>query len=119
MFASAEQYYATLFHEMMHATGHATRLRRRGITGKNKFGDEKYSKEELIAEIGAGMLCNYAHIDHKTIDNSASYLASWLEVLANDKQLIFNAYRQAEKAVKYILADRYVHTMAANASVSS
>ena len=105
MFETTEQYYATLFHEMMHATGHRTRLRRRGITGKNKFGDEKYSKEELIAEIGAGILCNYAHIDHMTIENTASYLASWLRVLENDRQLIFNAYRQAEKAVKYILAN--------------
>ncbi len=62
IFHSSEEYYHTLFHEMTHGTGHATRLDREGITNLIKFGSERYSKEELIAELGAAFLSNEANI---------------------------------------------------------
>jgi antirestriction protein ArdC len=101
-FGSAEQYYATLFHELVHSTGHERRLNRPGITEKAMFGSEKYSKEELVAEIGAAFLCGSAGIENKTIENSAAYIANWLEALKNDRRLVVLAAANAQKAVDYI-----------------
>lgn len=102
-FPKAEEYYCTLFHEMIHSTGHKSRLARSGVTTQNvAFGDEVYSKEELVAEMGAAMLCGVAGIDNHTIENSASYIQSWLRVLKEDKRMIISASQQAQKAVDYI-----------------
>ncbi len=73
-FNSAEEYYSTLFHELTHSTGHPKRVGRDGIEKLNTFGSESYSKEELIAEMGAAMLCGVAGIERKTLSNSAAYL---------------------------------------------
>lgn len=103
-FPVKEEYYSTLFHEMVHSTGHKERLNRQGVA-KNKitFGDQDYSKEELIAEMGATMLCGMAGIDQTTIDNSASYIKSWLSKLKKDNKLIIQASGQAQKAADLIL----------------
>lgn len=101
-FQSAEAYYGTLFHELVHSTGHAKRLAREGIVASNGFGSEVYSKEELIAELGASFLCSEGDIIGKTIDASASYIAGWLKALKNDKKLIVVAAAQAQRAVDYI-----------------
>lgn len=102
-FPNVNEYYCTLFHEMIHSTGHKSRLDRPGIAGHNvAFGDEVYSKEELVAEIGAAMLCNIAGIDNHTIQNSASYIQSWLRALKDDKKLIVQAAANAQKAADYI-----------------
>lgn len=98
-----EEYYCTLFHEMVHSTGHRNRLNRPGIEEVAAFGSEVYSKEELVAEMGAAMLCGVAGIDNSTIDNSASYIAGWLEALKNDKRMVAQAAAQAQKAADYIL----------------
>lgn len=103
-FPKVEEYYCTLFHEMVHSTGHKSRLARPGVTTQNvAFGDEIYSKEELVAEVGAAMLCSVAGIDNSTIDNSASYIQSWLRALKEDNRLIVTAAAQAQKAADYIL----------------
>lgn len=102
-FVSSEDYYATFFHEMMHSTGSKERLNRNGVTGKIAFGSENYSKEELIAEIGASMLSAEAQIDTAVIDNNASYIDNWLQALRNDKTLIVKAAQKAQKAADYIL----------------
>lgn len=100
-FESSEEYYAALFHEMVHSTMKETRLNRE--RGKN-FGDDPYAKEELIAEIGAAILCNYVGIDPtKFMDNSAAYIAGWSKRFAQDKNLIVSAAGKAEKAVDFIL----------------
>ncbi|MCP3028715.1 hypothetical protein LF822_17395 [Halobacillus sp. A5] len=65
---------SSIFHEMVHSTGHKDRLDREGVTGKISFGSQNYSKEELIAELGASMLCGVTGIENQTIDNSASYI---------------------------------------------
>lgn len=102
-FNSAEEFYSTLFHELTHSTGHASRLNRSGITELTYFGSCNYSKEELVAEMGAAFLCGHVGIENKTIDNSASYINSWLSKLKNDKKLVIVAAAQAQKAADYIL----------------
>ena len=69
----------------------------------NPFGSEDYSKEELVAEMGAAMLCGVAGIESRTLNNSASYLQSWINRLRSDSRLIVSAASQAQKAADYIL----------------
>jgi len=102
-FESPEAYYATLFHELVHSTGHASRLAREAVIGKVRFGDLEYSQEELVAEIGAAFLCNMAGIDTQEVfENTTSYIQGWSELLKGDKYHIFRAARDARKAVDYI-----------------
>jgi antirestriction protein ArdC len=103
-FHSAEEYYSTFFHELTHSTGHPSRVGRDGIMAHNPFGSEDYSKEELVAEMGAAMLCGVAGIESRTLDNSASYLQSWINRLRSDSRLIVSAASQAQKAADYILS---------------
>jgi antirestriction protein ArdC len=102
-FDGPEEYYSTLFHEFTHSTGHKTRLNRPGITETHYFGDEIYSKEELIAEMGAAMLSGVVGIENKTIKNSASYIQCWLDQLKTDKKLVVHAAAAAQKAADFIL----------------
>ena len=102
-FENIHEFYSTLFHEMIHSTGHKERLNRESVVEMNSFGSQSYSKEELVAEIGASMLCGVAGIDNETIDNSASYIQSWLKALRNDHTLIVKASQQAQKAADHIL----------------
>lgn len=103
-FETAEEYYSTLFHEMTHATGHETRLNRKGIAEINIFDTKQYSKEELIAEMGASFLSAHTGINTADVtENSAAYLEGWLKVLKSDKKLIFKAAAKAQKAADYIL----------------
>ena len=105
-FETAEEYYSTLFHELTHSTGHTSRLNREGITQLNPFGSPDYSKEELIAEMGASFLCAHTGIDVQAVtENSAAYLQGWLNVLKADKKLIFKAAAEAQKAADYILGN--------------
>ena len=103
-FSSSVYYYVAMFHELIHSTGHQSRLSRSGIIHPNKFGSKAYSKEELIAEMGASFLCATAGIDYDNVtSNSAAYLAGWLQVLRGDKRFIFKAAAGAQKAANYIL----------------
>jgi len=104
-FENSAEFYATYFHELLHSTGHQTRLNRPGITDKNvKFKDKTYSEEELIAETGASFLCAHTNIDYDSIfENSTAYLQGWLKVLKQDKRMIFKAAAEASKAVDLIL----------------
>lgn len=101
-FDSPEAYYSTLFHELTHSTGHSKRVGRDGIETLNTFGSESYSKEELIAEMGAAMLCGVAGIERKTLSNSASYLKSWIDVLKSDSRMVVSAASHAQRAADYI-----------------
>lgn len=102
------EFYSTLFHEMVHSTGHKNRLGRFEESSKLvAFGSEDYSKEELIAEIGSATLMNVIGIETiETFKNSAAYIQSWLRVLKNDNKFIVSASSKAEKAVKYILGEQ-------------
>ncbi|MDD5596573.1 MAG: zincin-like metallopeptidase domain-containing protein [Victivallaceae bacterium] len=101
-FKSEEEYYSTLFHEQTHSTGHSSRLNRPGMD-RVEFGSDTYSKEELIAEMGAAFLCAYSGIENTTIKNSSAYIRSWLERLRSDKKLVVQAAQKAQKAADYIL----------------
>ena len=102
-FESAEWYYATLFHELAHSTGHTSRLARQGITDIAAFGSDRYSEEELIAEMGAAFLCGHVGVDTATIDNSAAYIRHWMQRLKEDKRLIVRTAARAQKAADFIL----------------
>jgi len=105
-FPQQAEYYSTLFHELTHATGHSSRLNRKTLTEYDGFGGQNYSREELVAEMGASFLCGMAGIETQTIDNSAGYIASWLRALKEDKRMVVTAAAQAHKAADYILNDK-------------
>lgn len=102
-FESESAYYSVLFHELAHATGHQTRLNRKGITEPARFGSHEYSKEELIAEFASSYLCAEAGIERETIQNNAAYIQNWAKVLKEDKTMLFFAAAQAERAANFIL----------------
>jgi antirestriction protein ArdC len=102
LFYSPEGYYSTLFHELAHSTGHAKRLHRDNFDNPVSFGSESYSKEELIAEMTAAMLCGIAGIEQKTLENSASYLKTWIARLKSDSRLLVSAASHAQKAADFI-----------------
>ncbi|PJI10245.1 MULTISPECIES: ArdC family protein [Clostridium] len=103
-FKSEEEFYSTVFHEMIHSTGAKKRLGRFDENANQfQFGSESYSKEELVAEIGASMLMSQFSIATKASNkNSVAYLQSWLKAIENDVTLITFAAQQSEKAVDYI-----------------
>lgn len=103
-FESPEAYYATFFHELIHATGHGSRLARDEVMNPQTYGTKPYGREELVAEIGASFLCSSAQIDYDDImENNAAYLAGWVEILKEDSKIIFRAAAEAQKAADYIL----------------
>ena len=102
-FQSPEEYYATCFHELTHSTMAENRLNRKATTQVHRWGDEAYSKEELIASMGECYLSSYAGIEQKTIENSAAYINGWLKALKNDKTLLVHAAAAAQRASDYIL----------------
>jgi antirestriction protein ArdC len=102
MFHSAEEFYSTLFHELTHSTSHHTRVGRPEVLESVRFGSPTYSKEELVAEMGAAMLCGVAGIAPAIVENSAAYLASWIKALRGDSKLIVTAASAAQKAADYI-----------------
>ena len=109
-FETPEDYYATFFHELIHATGHASRLAREEILNPEVFGTKPYGREELVAEMGASFLCSSVNIDYDNIvENNAAYLAGWLNVLKEDSKFIFKAAAEAQKAADYILNRRQIN----------
>jgi len=96
-FHSRENYYATLLHESVHASGHDKRLKR--ITPA-RFGSEEYAFEELVAELGAAMLCAKCGIDGDL--RHAGYIESWLKALRNDTKFILSAAAKAQNALDYL-----------------
>jgi len=101
-FKETAEYYSTAFHELIHSTGHAKRLNR--IAATAFFGSEAYSKEELVAEIGASALVNAAGLETaESFRNNSAYVQNWLQVLKSDKRFIVSASGKAEKAVALIL----------------
>ena len=104
-FKDAAEFYATLFHELTHSTGHESRLDRFRDAGSHAFGSENYSKEELVAELGASALVNLFGIETKSqFRNSTAYIQSWIKALRNDTKLIVSASSKAEKAINFIIA---------------
>jgi len=112
-FESGEAYYGTLFHELAHSTGHSSRLDR-GLDSKlAPFGSADYSREELVAEMGAAFLCAHAGISPATVENSAAYINGWLRKLKGDKRLVIHAAAQAQRASDLILGAEHQEAEAA------
>lgn len=102
-FEHATDWYATLWHEAVHSTGHPDRLAR-DLSGT--FGSTTYAREELTAELGAAMLCAIVGIDSPPlIEQQASYLDSWHRALSADPRLLTVAAQRAQRAVDLILGD--------------
>jgi len=100
-FISNEEIYSTLFHEMIHSTGHPKRLNRFSI---GKFDHDEYSLEELTAEIGCCYLLNIAGIDTtKVFKNNVAYINGWYSQLSKNPKYFIWAASRAQKAVDYIL----------------
>ena len=99
---NSSSYYAVLFHELVHSTGHSRRLDRFKKQGFDDSQVVKYSQEELIAEIGGCFLCGHAGIDVHVIDNSVNYINHWRQALSQDPKLIIKSASEAQKAADYI-----------------
>lgn len=100
-FIDAESYYSTVFHELIHYTGHETRLNR--LNKFERFGSESYALEELVAEIGAAFLCSHLGVPFAE-RNTAAYLDHWLKILKKDSSAIFLVTSAASKACDYLLS---------------
>ena len=99
-FRDAHGYYATRGHETVHWTSHAARLAR--SFGRERWGDEGYAREELVAELGAAFLAADLGLALEPREDHAAYLASWIRVLQNDRRAIVSAAAHAERAVRYL-----------------
>lgn len=105
-FVTADGYYSTLLHELVHWTRHPSRLDR--DCGRKSWGDAGYAREELVAELGSAFLCADLGIGLTERADHASYIASWLPVLKGDKRAIFQAAPMAERATDYLHARQSV-----------
>tara|TARA_S200002703_G_scaffold159548_1_gene173419 strand:- start:3667 stop:4554 length:888 start_codon:yes stop_codon:yes gene_type:complete len=104
-FKTSELYYGTLFHEMIHWTGHESRLNRFKYTGTS-FGSKSYSAEELVAEIGAASLAAHTQIQSpEMIENNAAYLKGWLARLKEDPTFLVQSSFDSQKAVDLISSE--------------
>jgi len=108
-FLSTDGRYRTLFHELGHSTGHKDRLAREGVTDPTLFGSERYSREELVAEMTASIVADHVGIDsagdggHNGETNSVAYLQSWLKALKDDPMALSHAAGRALKAAEFII----------------
>src|SRR5512135_911834 len=102
-FEDGEGYFATLLHELCHATGVPSRLNRfEKRAGENR--EERYGFEELVAELGAAFLSATCGLDNSSrLDDASAYLAGWLKALRDDKKLLLQAASAAQKAADFIL----------------
>jgi len=100
-FESAEAYYATAAHELIHWTKHESRLDR---DMSKKVDGDAYAAEELVAELGAAMLCATLGISDTPRPDHAKYLKSWVAHLRDDYRLLWRAASLAQKAVDHLLA---------------
>jgi antirestriction protein ArdC len=101
-FPTMEGYYATVFHELGHWTGHPDRLDR---SMENKLGSEEYAFEELVAELATAFICAELGFE-KEISQNAAYIKSWIKILEGDQKAIWAASNKAEQAAQYIMTPR-------------
>jgi len=103
-FLDGDSYYKTLFHELVHSTGHKDLLNRKTLVNNNNFGSKTYSQEELVAEMGTMFLISILGLKPKNSDdNSQAYINGWIKHLKNHTKEILFASGQSTKAIEYIL----------------
>jgi len=105
-FKDVNRYYSVFFHELTHSTRHSKRLNRTYRNEKPNqprvFGSNDYSREELVAEIGAAFLCAECGIEN-TVESSAAYISGWLSAINDDEKLLVHACAAAQRASDFIL----------------
>lgn len=99
-FFTGESFYSTLLHEMAHSTGIESRL---GREMKNVFGDPKYAKEELVAELTAAVSCQSLGIVSGIQEDNAKYLKNWLGAIKKEPKFLFSVLADVGKASTMIL----------------
>lgn len=105
-FSDVARYYATLFHELGHATGHEDRLNRAELTSGDVRGGDDYSREELVAEMCAGFLALEIGLTSEEMqEQTAAYLEHWIEVIEESPSILMSAATRGEKAARYILGE--------------
>lgn len=103
-FKGTAEYYSTLIHEVIHSTGHSKRLNRPSLTESAGKHSDSYAYDELVAELGAAfMTAMYGIANEQSEKNSAAYLQGWVSRFKGDKEMLYNASRDAQKAIDYIL----------------
>ena len=96
-FKNDESYLATFAHEAVHSTKHKSRLNRKDLT---------YANEELIAELGAYLICNRLQISNLDTMNHAAYLESWCPMLKSDPKILFKSLANASKAADMVIGEQ-------------
>ncbi|MFV0329208.1 MAG: ArdC family protein [Dysgonomonas sp.] len=97
-FHSGESYYGTAMHEMIHSTGHETRLKRL----KRNQSDDDYAKEELVAELSSALMGFYMGMETTLRDDHATYLKGWLEALNGKPAFLMDVLADVVQAVKFM-----------------
>jgi antirestriction protein ArdC len=96
---ATEAFYSVILHELVHWSGHPMRLNR-DLSGR--FGTSAYAIEELVAELGAAFLCADLGISLNPRRDHAAYVASWLQVLRQQKSAIFTAASSSTAACRFL-----------------
>ena len=99
IFEDGQEYYSTLIHEMIHSTGHKTRLNRSFA----KKGEKDYAREELVAELGAALVSNVLGFSSRVLNNSAAYLDYWVGKLKQQPKYIVSVLSDVNKAARMVL----------------
>jgi antirestriction protein ArdC len=117
-FNTPEEFHLTLFHELIHSTGHESRLARKGVVESDGFGGKEYSQEELVAEMGAAFLGMEAGIVRDEHEQSAAYLKGWLDTLRvqEHRRWIVQAANQAGRAADFVLGREALDSLASPAA---
>ena len=107
-FKSQEDYCRTALHELSHSTGHKDRLNREQ---NNKFGSKKYAFEELIAEISSSFMGEYIEepLTDEILDKHKAYIQSWAKEIKNNKNFLFKAIKEAERAADYMIENAQLY----------
>lgn len=95
----AENYYSVLLHELVHWTGHESRLDRLTMQGRRS---QSYAFEELVAEIGSVMLCVQLGLQSQPSENNAAYVAGWITSLKDHPATVFKAASAAGQALQHL-----------------
>ena len=96
-FKNDESYLATFAHEAVHSTKHKSRLNRKDLT---------YANEELVAELGAYLICNRLQISNLDTMNHAAYLESWCPMLKSDPKILFKSLAMSSKAADLVIGEQ-------------
>jgi len=113
-FHSCGAYYATWAHEIVHSTGHTSRLDR-DLSGD--YGSDAYAREELVAELGAVLLGDRLEIG-SAVDNHAAYCQHWIRLLRETPAVLFQVLGEARRAVELVQPDAAVEERSATAVVT-